>query len=46
MDSFNETILGDFDSKVNSGDSRLGLELRKCSSFEEILMENHKNVLI
>jgi hypothetical protein len=46
MGSFNDTILGDIDGKITLREHKLGLSLQRSSSFEEILMENHKHVLI
>jgi hypothetical protein len=44
--SFDELKVEEFSIKRRMSEDAVGLELKRCTSFEEILMENHRNVLV
>jgi hypothetical protein len=46
FDSFEDIRAEELAHKRRASEEGVGFELKRCTSFEEILMENHRNVLI
>lgn len=44
--SFDDLRIEEFSIKRRTSEELIGLELKRCTSFEEILMENHRTVLV
>lgn len=44
--SLDDLKIEEFSIKRRTSEEIVGLELKRCTSFEEILMENHRNVLV